>query len=54
MNRINDALALLNKIINEDEMNNANSNLFVLRARLNFKENNVRKYIIYGRLFLTI
>ena len=42
MNRITDALTLVNKIMNEDEANQTNSNLFVLRARLYMKASNVR------------
>ena len=42
MNRINDALILLNKIMNESETNQTNSDLYVLRARLHMKLSNVR------------
>ena len=44
MNRINDALILLNKIMNESEANQTNSDLYVLRARLHMKLSNVRIY----------
>jgi hypothetical protein len=41
MNRVNDSIGLINKIINESFANKNNSDLYVLRARLNLKENNV-------------
>jgi hypothetical protein len=44
MNRINDALILLNKIMNESEANQTNSDLYVLRSRLHMKLANVSNF----------
>jgi tetratricopeptide (TPR) repeat protein len=41
MNRQQDALFLLNKIINEDIANQNNCSLFTLRARINLRNNNI-------------
>lgn len=43
MNRLSDALSLMNKIINENDSYKDNSNLYVLRARLYLKDNNISK-----------
>jgi hypothetical protein len=45
MNRGKDALNLLSKLVNEKEEYRRNANLFVLRARVNIKENNVKNSI---------
>ena len=51
MNRINDALILLNKIMNESEANQTNSDLYVLRSRLHMKLANVRINYLLLNLF---
>jgi hypothetical protein len=52
LKRMNEALAFVNKIIEENEENQRNVHLYVLRARLHLKYNNVS--IIYGIFFIII
>ncbi len=47
MNRGNEALTILDALINENEVNKANAVLYVVRAGINIRENKVSGYKLF-------